>query len=207
MRRTVPFSSTSITQITQEGILSSPVLNSVITLDPLKGDFIILSNWRPITLKNTTYRPTARCLAERITSALQALITDRSYSVPNRNIHTNFCIIRDSVEYANQKDLPLAVIALAYDYVEHPYIYHVSRKFCFNKTFIRNVRTVYRKSQGMVKICGMLTAPFNYAREVRQGDPYRVHCSHHWIFPANVQDFQYSPQSTELLSRVHVRTS
>jgi hypothetical protein len=130
-----------------------------------------VSNWRPIISENTDYTPTARCLAERITSAHQALNIDRSYCVPNRSIHTNHYIFRDSVEYANQKDLPLSVIPLAYDYFEHPYIYHVLRKLGCNKTFIRDIRTVYCKSQGMVKINGMFTARFNYASEVRKGDP------------------------------------
>jgi hypothetical protein len=71
--------------------------------------------------------------------------------------------------------LPLAVISLdqasEYDYVEHPYIFHVLEKFGFGETIIRNIRNVYRNAQGLVKINGALTALFQYGRGKRQGDP------------------------------------
>jgi hypothetical protein len=54
--------------------------------------------------------------------------------------------------------------------VEHPYIYHVMRKFGFGITRIRNIRTMYRNAQWVVKINGTLTAPFRYDRGGRQGD-------------------------------------
>jgi hypothetical protein len=160
----------------QEEKLPPSMLNGVITLVPKNGHLTTLSNWRPITLQNTDYKLITRCLVNRITSVFPALITtDQSYCVPNRTIHTNLHLIRDSIEYANKKDLSLAVISLdqasAYDFVEHPYIYHVLKKFGFGMTFIRNIRTVYRNAQGMVKINGTLTAPFKYTRGVRQGDP------------------------------------
>jgi hypothetical protein len=51
----------------------------------------------------------------------------QSYCVPNRNIHINLHLITDSIDYANQKELPLADIYLdqasAYDCAEHLYIY------------------------------------------------------------------------------------
>jgi hypothetical protein len=49
--------------------------------------------------------------------------------------------------------------------VEHPH-------FWLEMTFIRSIRIVYRNAQRMVKVKGTLTAPFKYARGVRQGDPH-----------------------------------
>jgi hypothetical protein len=108
----------------QEEKLPSSMLNGVITLVPPRGDPSFLSNWRPMALQNATYKLT-RCLASRMTSLLPVLIiTDQSYCVPNRNIHTNFQLIGDSTDYANQKDAPLAIISLdqssAYDCMEPP---------------------------------------------------------------------------------------
>jgi hypothetical protein len=64
----------------QEEKLPPSMLNGVITLVPKKGDLTTLSNWRPITLQNTDYKLITRCLANRITPVLPALITtDQSY--------------------------------------------------------------------------------------------------------------------------------
>jgi exonuclease III len=160
----------------QKGKLPTSMLNGVVTLVPKQGDPTMLSNWRPITLLNTDYKIITRCLAQRITAALPKLITsDQSYCIPNRTIHTNLHLIRDSIDHANRNDLPLAIISLdqasAFDCIEHAYIFHVLEKFGFGKTFISYVRAIYHNAQGMVKINGSLTAPFKYTRGVRQGDP------------------------------------
>jgi hypothetical protein len=106
--------------------------------------------------------------------------TDQSYCIPKRTIQTNLHLIRDSIGHANQHDLPLAVISLdqvaACDCVEHPYILHVVEKFGFGKTFIQNIRNVYRNAQGLVKINGTLTAPFKYGIGARQKTPSLGHC-------------------------------
>jgi hypothetical protein len=150
--------------------------NGVITLIPKKGDLTALSNWRPITLLNTDYKLIMHCLSSRISSMLPSLTTtDQSYCVRGTTIYTNVHLIRDVIEHANQKDVPLAVISLdqasAYDSVEHPYIYHVLSKYGFGPNFIRHVKTVYRNAQGLVKVQDTLTASFLYERGVRQGDP------------------------------------
>jgi exonuclease III len=159
-----------------EGRLPNSMQNGIITLIPKNGDHTLLSNWRPITLLNTDYKLITKCLAGRIISVLPDLITsDQSFCVPNRTIHTNLHLIRDAIEYANMHNLPLAVISLdqasAYDCVEHPYIFYVLQKFGFGNTFIQYIRTVYQNAKGLVKTNGTLTAPFQYGRGVRQGDP------------------------------------
>jgi hypothetical protein len=146
------------------------MLNGIITLIPKKGDLTQLANWRPITLLNTDYKLVTCCLAKRLTAVLPQLITtDQSYCIPNRSIHTNLHLIRDSIDYANQCNLPLAVISLdqasAYDCVEHPYIFHALEKIGFGKNFIKNIRTMYRNAQGLVKINGVLTPPPSHMPE------------------------------------------
>jgi hypothetical protein len=141
---------------------------------------------------------------------LPDLITsDQSYCIPGRTIHTNHHLIRDSIDHANQHDLPLAVISLdqasAYDSVEHPYILHVLENIGFGKTFIQNIRTVYRNAQGLLKITGTLTATFKYGKGVRQGDPSLGHCSPSPLDPFyycatiifEITDLKYLSPSTE----------
>ena len=156
--------------------LPNSMYQSMITLVPKKGNPTLLANWRPITLQNTDYKLITRCLANRITEVLPTLITtDQSYCVPKKTIHTNLHLIRDAIEYANQRDIPLAIISLdqasAFDQVEHQYIYHLLNKYGFGTTFIRNIKTLYNNTQGLIKLNGSLIKPFQYQRGVRQGDP------------------------------------
>jgi hypothetical protein len=160
----------------REGKLPTSMLNGIITLIPKHGDLTLLSSWRPITLLNTDYKLITKCLAGRITSVLPDLITtDQSYCIPNKTIHNNLHLIRDAIDHANMNDLPLAILSLdqasAYDCVEHPYVFHVLKKFGFGNNFIQAIRTVYHNAQGLVKTNGTLTAPIKFERGVRQGDP------------------------------------
>jgi hypothetical protein len=160
----------------QKGQLPNSMLKGIITLILKNGDLTLLDNWRPITLLNTDYKLITRGFAQRLTAVLPKLITsDQSYCIPNRSFHTNLRLIRDAINYANHNNQPLAVISLdqasAYDRVAHSYIFHVLDKFGFGEKFIQSIRTIYRNSQGFVKINGMITAPFPYARGIRQGDP------------------------------------
>jgi hypothetical protein len=148
----------------------------MITLVPKKGNPTLVANWRPITLQNTDYKLITRSLANRITAVLPTLITtDQSYCVPKKTIHANLHLIRDSTEYANQKDIPLAIMSLdqasAFDQVEHQYIFHVLNKYGFCTTFIRKIKTIYNNAQGLIKLNGSLIKSFQFQRGVRQGDP------------------------------------
>jgi hypothetical protein len=74
------------------------------------------------------------CFASRITSVLLPLkVTVHPTEVFTPTSTTDY------IDYANQKDLHLAVISLdhatAYDFVEHLYIYHVLQKFVLGITF------------------------------------------------------------------------
>jgi hypothetical protein len=134
----------------QEEKLPNSMLSGKITLIPKKGELILLSNWRPITLLNTDYKLIKNCLARMAISVLhEPITTDQSYCIPNRNIHTNLHLIRDSIDHANQHDRPLAVTSLdeasAHDCVEHPYILHTLEKFGFGKTFIQNMCTAMHR--------------------------------------------------------------
>jgi exonuclease III len=160
----------------EEGQLPTSMYKGIIILVPKAGDSTQINNWRPITLLNTDYKLLTRCIAKRITTVLPKLITsNQTYGVPNKSIQTNLHLIRDAIDYTNQHDLPLAIISLdqasAYDCLEHSYIYHTLQKFGFGHKLIDKVRTLYRNSQGLVKINGILTTPFPFARGVRQGDP------------------------------------
>jgi hypothetical protein len=55
--------------------LPSSFLNGATTIVHKKGDVMLLSNWRGITLQDTDYKLLTRCLASRMTSVIPALNT------------------------------------------------------------------------------------------------------------------------------------
>ena len=72
-----------------------------------------ISNWRPVSLLNTDYKIIAKVIANRLKTVISEVVQeDQSYSVPERSIHDNINLIRDSIMYGNQNDLPLAICNL-----------------------------------------------------------------------------------------------
>jgi hypothetical protein len=94
------------------------MLKGVITPVPQKGDLIILSDWKPITVLNPDYK--------LITIWRTKLVCNQ------QNFHTKLRLIRDVTECTSQKNLLPGVMSLdqasAYDFTKQPYIYHILRK-------------------------------------------------------------------------------
>jgi hypothetical protein len=188
----------------QEEKPSPSMLNGIITLIPIKGDLPLLSNWRHITLLNTDYKLITRCPAKRIVSVLPDLITtDQSYCIPNRTIHTNLHLIRDSIDHANQHDLPLAVISLdqvfACDCVEHPYILRVLKILAL----ARLLSKTHELCTAMHRDCSR--RPSNVEEEHDKETPSLGHCSPLQLNPSyycapiifETMDLKYHPPSTD----------
>ena len=86
---------------------------AIISLIFKKGDRLLLKNWRPISLLNVDYKIGAKVLATRLKSVLPSLLNpDQTCNVPRRTIVDSLCLIRDSITYVNQKQIPLALIKI-----------------------------------------------------------------------------------------------
>ena len=94
------------------GILAVSQRRGVISLLFKKGDCTQLKNWRPVTLLNTDYKILTKVLANRLQQVLPLIIhTDQNASIKGRTINDNTRLLHDVVAYANEKDVPLALIS------------------------------------------------------------------------------------------------
>ena len=77
-----------------------------------KGDRNQLKNWRPVTLLNMAYKILTTALANRLQQVLPLIIhTDQTASIKGRTINDNTLLLHDVVAYANEKEVPLALIS------------------------------------------------------------------------------------------------
>ena len=63
-----------------------------------------MKNWRPISLLNTVYKLASSCIAERINSVLQILISnDQTGFIPGRYIGKNTRLIYDNLHFTKSR--------------------------------------------------------------------------------------------------------
>ena len=158
----------------QSGCLSVSQRRGVISLVFKKGDRSLLKNWRPITLLATDYKFLTKALANRLHCVLPSVIhSDQTASVRGRTINDNTRLLHDVVSYANDCNIPLALISVdqlkAFDRVSHEFLFDTLVTFGFGPNFIRWIRVIYNSVSSSVKTNGWLTAFIALERGLRQG--------------------------------------
>ena len=146
----------------------------VISLLFKKGDRTQLQNWRPITLLNTDYKILTKALVNRLKHTLPFLIhTDQTGCIPGRTINDNLRHIQDTITYANEMNIPLALLSVdqlkAFDRVSHTFLFKTLAKFGFGPDFLRWIQLLYTDVASSVKVNGWLTAFIPLERGLRQG--------------------------------------
>ncbi len=95
------------------GLLPSSQRVALISLIFKKGDRLLHKNWRPISLLNVDYKLCARALAGRLLKVLHLVIhPDQTCGVRGRYIGENVALLRDVAHYANEFNVPAAILAL-----------------------------------------------------------------------------------------------
>jgi hypothetical protein len=158
-----------------EGLLPPSQRQGLITLickDPANAD--TLKNWRPISLLNTDYKILSKVLTLRLRKIIVEIIhPDQTCSIPGRTIQDNVHLIRNLVEYTNDKNMPAAIISLdqskAFDRVSHEYLFNVLRTFGFKSHFISLVKLLYTDVESRVLVNGYISNELPVQRSVRQG--------------------------------------
>jgi hypothetical protein len=79
------------------------------------------------------------------------------------------------IEYADIVKENGVLIALdqekAYDRIKHDYLIKTLETFQLPQTFIKTIKALYKNAYTKIAINGVLSAPFQVTRGVRQGDP------------------------------------
>ena len=158
------------------GVLSLSQRRGIITLVFKKGDRPDRSNWRPITLLNVDYKIASQAIAGRLLKVIHLVVSsDQTCGVPGRFIGENVRLVIDAIEYANEHDLPLAVLSLAqekaFDRVEWSFLLDTLSKMGFGPSFVQWVHTFYSGPQSAVNVNGYVSEFFSLSRGVRQGCP------------------------------------
>ena len=89
-----------------------------------------LNFWRPISLLNRDYTILYKLISLRLSKVITDIVhADQTCSIPGLSIHDNVHLIRNSIEYTNDKNMSAAIIlrrdqSKAFDRVSHHHHHH-----------------------------------------------------------------------------------
>ena len=157
------------------GLLPFSLRGTLISLVFKKGDRLLHKNWRPISLLNVDYKICTRALAGRLLKVIHLVVApNQTCGVPHRFIGENVALLRDVVHYANEADLPLAILSLdqvAFDRVDWLFPQRTLPRMGFGPSFIKWVDLLYSDIRSSILINGYTPRHFKPSRGVRQGCP------------------------------------
>lgn len=162
----VIFSSQSLTE--------SQKLSYISLLCKDTSDSSNMKNWRPISLLNIDYKIISKTLSIRLSKVLENIIhPDQTCSVKSRSIFDNIHLLRNIIDYVNQKDIPCIFLNLdqekAFDRVSYDYLFSVLERFGFKENFIKWVKILYHDISSSVIVNNYISQSFEVQRGVRQG--------------------------------------
>ena len=165
-----------VQEIFRRGELSATMREGVVTLLHKKGDPMDLRNWRPITLLCADYKLVARVLAGRLRLAMPFIVNeDQTCGVEGRSTAYNLQLIRDTLQWVEDRSLPLIVASLdmekAFDRVNHGVLLGVLARLGFGRAFLKWLGIMYRGVGSRVCLNGHLGEVLKQEGGVRQGCP------------------------------------
>lgn len=153
----------------------------LVTLLHKKNSKEDLANWRPITLLTTDYKILAKVLTLRLKGVVGSVVhPDQTCGVPGRSGSLNLVLIRDVISWAEQRQLPLAILSLdqekAFDRVSHSFLWSVLEKLGFGPGFRAWIRLLYSEVFSQIRVNGFYSEPVEQLGGVRQGCPLSPLC-------------------------------
>ena len=158
-------------EVLQSGHLGGTMAQGVISLVHKKGDPSDLGNWRPLTMLTVDYKLLAKVLAGRLRQVMPDVVAvDQTCGVAG-----NLQLIRDCIAWAEQRGLPLMVVALdqakAFDRVHWGFLFRALARMGFGQRFVQWLQVLYRDAESRVSVNGHLGECFRLGAGVRQGCP------------------------------------
>ena len=115
----------------------------------------------------------SKVLSMRLRAVIGEIVhPDQTCSIPGRSILDNVHLIRNLIEYTDDKNSGAAIISLdqskAFDRVSHDYLFKVLHTFGFGEQFISLVKLLYTDIFSKVLANGYISEQFPVERSVRQ---------------------------------------
>lgn len=110
-----------------------------------------LREWRPITLLNADYKLVAKCLASRLTPALDEVVGSyQTCCVLGRSAQLHGLALRDLLTWAEQRQLPGMVCSFdqekAFDRVAHAFLFETLERAGLGTDFVNMVRALGKRA-------------------------------------------------------------
>ncbi|MES9882662.1 MAG: reverse transcriptase domain-containing protein [Sedimenticola sp.] len=130
--------------------------------------------YRPISLLNYDYKIISKSITQRLSTVLGSIIhEDQTCSVKGRTILDNVHLMRNIIDYVDQKDMECIFLNLdqekAFDRVSYAFLYKCLETFGFRPNFIKWIQILYNNIKSSVIVNNHISDPFNISRGVRQG--------------------------------------
>ena len=159
------------------GSLSITQRQGIITCIPKENkDKRFLKNWRPISLLNVTYKIASSCIANRMKSCLDRIISnDQKGFMAGRYLGENIRMIYDIISHTEREKLPGLLLLVdfekAFDSISWVFISKVLDFLNFGPIFRKWIDVFYSEICSCVSVNGTYSCWFDIERGVRQGDP------------------------------------
>ena len=133
-----------------------------------------MKNWRPISPLNYDYKIISKSLTNRLSTVMETLVhEDQTCAVKGRSIFDNVHLLRNVIDFVDQKNLPCIFLNLdqekAFDHVSYDFLYKCLEVYGFGSNFIRWIKILYTNISSSVLVNQFISEPLNILRGVRQG--------------------------------------
>lgn len=152
------------------------VNSSFIVLIPKKDSPQVVTDYRPISLINSSVKIILKILANRLGNVLPSLISEvQTGFVKGRNITENIVITNEVVHSIRSNKVKGMMIKLdfakAFDSVKWSLLFQILHCLGFSERWIGWINAIFLSVRMSVLINGSPSNEFNSSRGLRQGDP------------------------------------
>jgi hypothetical protein len=165
-----------ITRIWEEEILRTEWTEGIVCPIYKKGDRMIHSNYRPITLLNVVYKIFSILINKRLSKMVENKLEDWQMGFrPNRSTIDNVFIVRQIIEKCHEYNIELHNVFIdytqAFDSVFRDKIIKCLNKYEVPSKLIKLIARTLQGTKARVKVNQNHTEKFKMSTGVKQGDP------------------------------------